>query len=187
MEEGTILVYCCPSIVPSLWPPSPSPPFLMYSTSSPLPPFLMYSICRQCVTPWCVTVGGGWCWGDVELCCRQHSAGVLHSDFSDQIQNLQNYYTMPPQTKMTSKDDIKGFTLKFIRLWKGHMADWDSTWQIWRQVKWLIWKPHGGFEERPLGGFENPCAGFKTARGSLVSNDLSSLLFDICGFLWIIL
>ncbi len=42
----TLLVYWCPSTVPSLWPPSPSP----------LP---MYSIYRQCVT-----VGGrmGGCW-----------------------------------------------------------------------------------------------------------------------------
>ncbi len=38
--------------------------------------------------------------------CGPYSAGVLHS-FSDQIKNLQNCFT-PPQTKMTSKDDIKG-------------------------------------------------------------------------------
>ncbi len=37
--------------------------------------------------------GGG---GDVELCCRPYSV-------SDQIQNLQNYYTTPQQN--TIKDD----------------------------------------------------------------------------------
>ncbi len=38
--------------------------------------------------------GGRWGWGDVELCCRPYSAGVLHS-VSHQIQNLQNCYTTP--------------------------------------------------------------------------------------------
>jgi hypothetical protein len=52
MDEGTILLYCCPSPLPSLWPsPHPSPPFQ--------------------------TKGGGR--GNVELCCRPYSAGVLHS------------------------------------------------------------------------------------------------------------
>jgi hypothetical protein len=45
--------------------------------------------------------------------CGPYSAGVLHS-VSDQIQNLQ--IASPPQTKMTSKDDIKGLvSLKFLR------------------------------------------------------------------------
>jgi hypothetical protein len=77
MDEGTILVYCCPSTVPSLWPP-PSP-------------FPMYSIYRQCVT-----VGGGGM-GGVEMHCgpySPYSAGVLLS-VSDQIQNLQNCFTTP--------------------------------------------------------------------------------------------
>ncbi len=38
--------------------------------------------------------GGGGGVGDVELCCRPCSAGVLHS-VSDQIQNLQNCFTTP--------------------------------------------------------------------------------------------
>ncbi len=53
MDEGTILVYCCPSAVPSLWPPPPSPPFPMYR------------IYRQCVT-----VGGR---GGVEMYCGPYS------------------------------------------------------------------------------------------------------------------
>ena len=48
--------------------------------------------------------GGGW-GGGVELYRGPYSAGVLHS-VSDQIQNLQ--IASPPQTKMTSIDDIKG-------------------------------------------------------------------------------
>ncbi len=72
-----VLVYCCPSTVPSLWPPPP------------LPPFPMYSLYRQFVTV------GGWgegCWN--VLYCGPYSAGVLHS-VSDQIQNLQNCLTTP--------------------------------------------------------------------------------------------
>jgi hypothetical protein len=61
----------------------------------------MYSIYRQLC---------GW---GVELYCRPYSAGVLHS-VSDQIQNLQ--IVSKPQTKVTSKDDIKGLvSLKFLR------------------------------------------------------------------------
>jgi hypothetical protein len=60
---------------------------------SDLPPFpnQMYSVYRQCGC-------GGGCRG-VDLCCRPHSAGVLHH-----IQNLQNCFTT--QTKLTSKDYI---------------------------------------------------------------------------------
>jgi hypothetical protein len=53
--------------------------------------------------------------GDVELCCRPYSAGVLHS-VSDQIQNLK--IDTPPQTKMTSKDDSKGFVPSFMVLYQ---------------------------------------------------------------------
>ncbi len=48
MDEGNILVYCCPSTVPSLWPPPPSRPFS-----------------RKCTvyTDKCMAgVGGGGCW-----------------------------------------------------------------------------------------------------------------------------
>ena len=98
MDEGTILVYCCPSTVPSLWPPTPSPlPNVQYI---------------QTVCDW----GGGW--------------GALKCTV-DQI--LQEFYTLfltrfrtykiasPPQTKMTSKDDIEGLvSLKFLRPWLTH-------------------------------------------------------------------
>ncbi len=88
-------VECCPSTVPSLWPPPPSPSFPLYS------------IYRQCVT-----LGGG---GVVEMYCGPYSAGFLHS-VSDQVQNLQNCFTTP--NKMTSEDDITGLvSLKFLRPW----------------------------------------------------------------------
>jgi hypothetical protein len=87
MDEGTILVYCFPSTVPSLLPPPPSPP---------LP---MYSIYRQCVT----VKGGGW---GVLKCTVDH---ILQ-----EIRNLQNCFTTP--NKMTSEDYIKGLeSLKFLR------------------------------------------------------------------------
>jgi len=71
-------------MVPSLWPPPPSSP-------------------SQCT----VYADSVWLWGggDVELCCRPYSAGVLHS-VSDQIQTCK--IATPPQTKKTSLDDIKG-------------------------------------------------------------------------------
>ncbi len=91
-----VLVYCCPSTVPSLWPPPPSPP--SHCT-------VQYSI--QTV---CDYGGGRGCWNI--LYCEPYSAGVLHS-VSDQIQNLQNFFTTP--NKMTSEDDIKGLvSLKFL-------------------------------------------------------------------------
>jgi hypothetical protein len=73
MDEG---IYLC-TVAP-----------LLYLLSDLLPPptFPMYSIYRQCVTVW----GGG----SVEMSCGPYSAGVLHS-VSDQIQNLQNFYTTP--------------------------------------------------------------------------------------------
>ncbi len=84
----SILVYCCPSTVPSHWPPTP------------YPLFPMYSICRQCVTVWLWGVEG---WRGVEMYCGPYPAGVLHS-VSDQLQTYK--IASPPQTKMTNKDDI---------------------------------------------------------------------------------
>ncbi len=92
MDEGTILVYCCPSIF-SLNLPPPSHPFQIKCT---------------------VYTDKVWLWGGgVELCCGPYSAGVLHS-VSDQIQNLQNCFTTP--NKMVNKDDNKGLmSIKFLR------------------------------------------------------------------------
>jgi hypothetical protein len=88
----TQLVYCSPST------------FSLTSPATPLPKLnVQYIHYTDSV----------WLWGGVELCCRPYTAGVLHS-VSDQIQNLQKCFT--PQTKMASKDDIKGMvSLKFLR------------------------------------------------------------------------
>ncbi len=90
MDEGTILVYCCPSTFSLTSPPPPSQS-MQYTDSVLL-----------------------WGVGGVELCWRPYSAGLLHS-VSDQIQNPQNCFTTP-NIKITTKDDIKGFvSLKFLR------------------------------------------------------------------------
>jgi hypothetical protein len=82
-ELDLCTVECCPSTVPSLWPPPPYPP-------------------SQCT----VYTDNVWLWGGGdEMYCGQYYAGVLHS-VSDQIRNLQNWFTAP--NKMTSEDDIKG-------------------------------------------------------------------------------
>jgi hypothetical protein len=65
-----------------------APPQHLLSDLLPHPPFSkkkIYSIYRQL---W--GVGGR----GVELYCRPYSSGVLHS-VSDQIQNLQNWFTTP--------------------------------------------------------------------------------------------
>jgi hypothetical protein len=82
MDEGTIFVYCCPSIF--FWTsPASQTKRTVYTDSV------------------CLCVGGG----EDELCCRPYSEGILHS-VSDQIQNLPNCFTTP--NKMISEDDIKG-------------------------------------------------------------------------------
>ncbi len=78
MDEGTILVSCCPSTFSLTSPPPPIPPSQTKCT---------------------VFTDSLWLWGcgegGVELCCKPFSAGVLHS-VSDQIQqNLQNCFTTP--------------------------------------------------------------------------------------------
>jgi hypothetical protein len=91
----TLLVYCCPSTVPSLWHPSPSP-------SSQCTVY-MY---RQCVT---VGVGG------VLKCTVDHILQEFYTLFLTRFRT--HKIATPPQTKLTSKDDIKGFvSLKFLRL-----------------------------------------------------------------------
>jgi hypothetical protein len=73
---STLLVYCCPST---------------FSLTSPPPPLPKLNV--QYMQTVCGCVGGG---GVVELYCRPYSAGVVHS-VSDQIQNLQNFFTTPIQ------------------------------------------------------------------------------------------
>ncbi len=99
MEEGIILVYCCPSTVPSLWPPPPSP-------SS------QCTVYADIVWLW----GGG---GGVLKCTVDH---ILQEFYTLFLARLGTYkIASPPQTKMTSKDDIKGLvSLKFLRpCWGG--------------------------------------------------------------------
>ncbi len=82
-------VECCPSTVPSLWPPPPSPP-----------PFSMYST---------VYTDNVWLWGGgVEMYCGPYSAGVLHS-VSDKIRNLLNCFTAP--TKWPVKTTLRDWCL----------------------------------------------------------------------------
>jgi hypothetical protein len=76
MDVGTIWYLC--TVAPLLY---------LLSDLLPPPPLPMYSLYRQCVT--CGGVVGG-----VEMYCGPYSAGVLHW-VSDQIQNLQNYFTTP--------------------------------------------------------------------------------------------
>ncbi len=79
------------------------PLYCTFSLTSPLPTFPMYSIYRQCVNV------RGW-WGGNEMYCGPYS--VFHI-----LTRLRTYkIASPPQTKMTSKDDIKGLvSLKFLR------------------------------------------------------------------------
>ncbi len=86
MDEGTILVYCCP--LPSLWPPPPLPKLNVQ---------YIQTVCG---------CGMGEGWVGVELWCRPYSAGVLHS-LSDQIQNLQSLLHHPKQ-KWPVKTTLKG-------------------------------------------------------------------------------
>ncbi len=89
-----VLVYCCPSTVPSLWPPPPSPP-------------------SQCtVYADSVWLWGGGRWG-VLKCTVDH---ILQEFYTLFLTRFRTYnIASPPQTKMTSKDDIKGLvSLKFL-------------------------------------------------------------------------
>ena len=89
MDEGTILVYCCPSIFSLTSSPPSQAKCTVYTDS--------------------VCLGGG------VNCAVDHilQDTDLHS-VSDQIQNLPNCFTTP--NKMTSEDDIKGLvSLKFFR------------------------------------------------------------------------
>jgi hypothetical protein len=97
---STQLVNCCPHACLCTVAP------LLYLLSDLFPPFPMYSIYRQCVTG-----GGGM--GGVEMYCGPYSAGV----YTLLLTRFRTYkIASPPQTKITSKDDIKGLvSLKFPR------------------------------------------------------------------------
>jgi hypothetical protein len=78
----------------------PPPPFPMY----------LYRICRQCVT---VGGGGG---GGLLKCTVAHILQEFYALFLTRFRTYK--IASPPQTKMTSKDDIKGLvSLKFLRPW----------------------------------------------------------------------
>ncbi len=68
----------------------------------------MYSLYRQCVT--CGSVVGG-----VEITVDH----ILQEFYTGFLTRFKTYkIASPPQTKMTSKDDIKGLvSLKFLRPW----------------------------------------------------------------------
>jgi hypothetical protein len=69
----------------------------------------MYSICRQCVT-----VGGGGA-GGILNCTVDHILQEFYTLFLTRFRTYK--IATPPQTKVISKDDIKGFvSLKFLRL-----------------------------------------------------------------------
>ncbi len=91
MDEGTIFVYCCPSTF-SLTPPPP--------------------LNVQYIQTVCVTVGGG---GEMLNCAVDHILQEFYTLFLTRFRTYK--IATPPQTKMTSKDDINGFvSLKFLRL-----------------------------------------------------------------------
>ncbi len=88
MDEGTILVYCCPSTVPSLWPPSPLPN-------------VQYIVYRQCVT------GGGGCWNVLwTIFCRSFTLCFWPDSEPTKLFH---------HPKMTSKDNIEGCNITVRR------------------------------------------------------------------------
>jgi len=104
--EGTILVYCCPSTVPSLWPPPPSPP-------------------SQCT----VDTDSVWLWGGrdggVLKCTLDHILQEFYTLSLTRFRTYQNCCTTP--NKMTSENDIKGLvSLKFLHPWETPTSDSQS-------------------------------------------------------------
>jgi hypothetical protein len=93
----TILVYSCPSTVPSHWPPPPLP-LLKQNVQN------IQTVCA---------LGGG---RGVLKCTVDH---ILQEFYTLFLAKCRTYkIEPPPQTKMTSKDDLKGLvSLKFLRPW----------------------------------------------------------------------
>jgi hypothetical protein len=89
MDEGTILVYCCPSIFSLTYPPPPLPKLTVQ---------YIQTVSER---------GGG------VNCAVDHILQEFYTFVSYKIQNLPNCFTTP--NKMTSEDDIKGLvSLKFL-------------------------------------------------------------------------
>ncbi len=85
MNEGSVLAYCCPSILLSDLPPPPS------------------EVNVQCtVYRQCVAVGGGG--GGVLSCVVDHILQEFNTLFLTRFRAYK--IATPPQTKMTSKEDI---------------------------------------------------------------------------------
>ncbi len=107
LDEGTILVY---SIV--------APLLYLLADLLPPPPFPMYSIYWQCVT-----VG-------VLKCTVDHILQEFYTLFLTRFRTYK--IASPPQTKMTSKDDIKGLvSLKLLRPWSSVTVLGCSVWYWW--------------------------------------------------------
>ncbi len=90
MDEGTILVYCCPATSSLTSPPSQT----------------------KCA----VYTDSVWLWrgGGVLNCAVDHNLQEFYTLFLTRFKTFK--IASPPQTKMTSKDDIKGLvSLKFLR------------------------------------------------------------------------
>jgi hypothetical protein len=85
MDEGTILVYCCPST------------FSLNSTSPPLPKQNVQYIQTVC------GCGGGW---GVSSCVVDHILQEFYTLFLNRFRTYK--IASPSQTRMTSIDDIKG-------------------------------------------------------------------------------
>jgi hypothetical protein len=90
---------------------------LLYLLSDLLPPRplpnVQYIVYRQCVTV-------GWGLGGVEMYCTVDH--ILQEFYTQFLTRFRTYkIASPPQTKMTSKDDIEGLgSLKFLRPWNTH-------------------------------------------------------------------
>ncbi len=87
-----------------------SPLYCTFSlTSSPLPPFPMYSIYQ-------VSTDSVWLGGGGVLKCTVDHILQFYTLFLTRFRTYK--IASPTQTKMTSKDDIKGLvSLKFLRSW----------------------------------------------------------------------
>ncbi len=104
-------------------------------TSSPSsPPFPMYSIYS--------TTDSVWLWGGGVLKCTVDH--ILQEFYTLFLTRFRTYkVASPPQTKMTSKDDIKGLvSLKFLRPWPAPKIEFRvsvpaTRWKVWGQWLWL--------------------------------------------------